>query len=420
MFRKKGEQKGFTLIEVIATLAIIGMLAGVATPVYLNQTKKGREVAAKSAISGVQTKILDSLTATRGAPTEQIAITTTSAVEVSPVTWVAKTAGNVEKFRGTFESSGPVTGTVFTNGSWCVAQQASSGETFVAKSDSPGTIIQGQVCPLTELATGFVLPSGSAATVPSKPSNLVASSPSNNRVDISWGAVTGAVSYTVRLEGKANKNISTLNTNFTDVEQGNHRVDVSAINSHGNRSPWATSNEVQVSTTCAKAGGLANTCVLGDTGPGGGKVFYVDNTAGNGSRYMEAAAAPGWAPPVEPTMEWGLGFCVGRNSGATGTAVGTGSANTTAITTACNVTQAPAAWMAKSYNGGGVSWFLPSKDELNELYTRRAIVGGFASDFYWSSSQNSPPDVWIKRFVDGTQLIDAKDNAYRVRPVRAF
>ena len=41
--------------------------------------------------------------------------------------------------------------------------------------------------------------------------------------------------------------------------------------------------------TCADGGGAANTCIVGDTGPGGGRVFYVDEMAADGSRYMEAA-----------------------------------------------------------------------------------------------------------------------------------
>ncbi len=179
--------------------------------------------------------------------------------------------------------------------------------------------------------------------------------------------------------------------------------------------------------TCANSGGAANSCVVGDTGPGGGKVFYVNNGAAGGSRYMEAAAAatvPAWTAP-DPPLEWGVNVdgtnCTNLDiPGAAGIAVGAGSANTTAITVACTVLQAPAAWAAKNYTGGGVSWFLPSQDELNELYRQRGGVGGFAADYYWSSSQLNANVAWYQYFDDGVQRFDVKGTTLRVRPVRAF
>ncbi len=186
--------------------------------------------------------------------------------------------------------------------------------------------------------------------------------------------------------------------------------------------------------TCAPGGGAANTCVVGDTGPGGGKVFYVNETASTGSRYMEAVSpstTPAWqSGGVDPSLSWGvpsavLGQC-GQLSISTDTAIGTGKANTNQITVtpACDTpTKAPAAWAAKNYTGGGVSWFLPSKDELNELYTQQTVVGGFIPPFdfeYWSSSQNSPGSAWIQSFNNGEQGTGSRDSPFHVRPVRAF
>jgi hypothetical protein len=152
----------------------------------------------------------------------------------------------------------------------------------------------------------------------------------------------------------------------------------------------------QVGTTCATGDGAANTCVLwtaasGDTskniGPGGGRVFYVDPTAGTGSRYMEAAPAT-WSSSSgnDPELEWGTGTCSTSDiPGATGQEVGDGVTNTVAIIDSCpSPGQAPAAWATNNYTGGGVVWFLPSIDELKAFVNSEVVSSGFA---YWSSTQ---------------------------------
>jgi hypothetical protein len=172
-------------------------------------------------------------------------------------------------------------------------------------------------------------------------------------------------------------------------------------------------------------------------------VFYVNDSNATGSRYMEAALS-GWNTGADPALEWGvnIGGVDCRTSditGAVGTAIGTGLANTTAITIACIAAQAPAAWAARNYTGGGLatgSWFLPSQLELNQLcrYASSQVfdaaattctgsstpIGGFAADPYWSSSQFVASRAWIQNFDAGSQFPDNKFNTLNVRPVRAF
>jgi len=102
-----------------------------------------------------------------------------------------------------------------------------------------------------------------------------------------------------------------------------------------------------------------------------------------------------------------------------------GMANTTAIV-ARHVgvdTSTYAAGMADALTFGGQSdWFLPSKDELNEMFKNKSSAGGFASS-YWSSSAhpNSTFSAWGQRFVSGRQFSDSTRFGYLyVRPVRAF
>ncbi len=166
--------------------------------------------------------------------------------------------------------------------------------------------------------------------------------------------------------------------------------------------------------------------VLGDAGPGGGIVFYDAGSMQSWGRFLEAG-------PLLPATEW-CGDDWERDVAGTKDAIGAGAANTELMVAAC---EAGAANTVSDYDGGGkTDWFLPSKDELNELYEQRDTVGGFGlpgndwSSFetYWSSTQSdsSVPQgftdvAWAQDFDGGAQRGDwGKGNVFGVRPVRAF
>ena len=168
-------------------------------------------------------------------------------------------------------------------------------------------------------------------------------------------------------------------------------------------------------------------CVVGDTGPGGGIVFYDAGSTQSWGRYLEAACV-GWqndcdGTTVDPLVEWG---CNGTLiSGAGGQAIGTGEQNTADIVTGCP-TPGIAAHLANDlFLGGQNDWFLPSKDELNEMFTNLhspvTPLGGFSTeDFYMSSSEDDDASAWAQLFDDGVQDNRNKVTTYYVRPVRAF
>ena len=61
---------------------------------------------------------------------------------------------------------------------------------------------------------------------------------------------------------------------------------------------------------------------------------------------------------------------------------------------------------AETHNSGGYDdWFLPSKEELSEMYQvigpGASNVGGFNAGFYFSSTEDSPTRVWIVNFENG-------------------
>ena len=68
----------------------------------------------------------------------------------------------------------------------------------------------------------------------------------------------------------------------------------------------------------------------------------------------------------------------------------------------------------------GDEWRLPTKDELNILYENKDKIGGFASNFYWSSTERASYSAWNQGFANGSQYVDAKKASHDVRAVRAF
>jgi hypothetical protein len=186
----------------------------------------------------------------------------------------------------------------------------------------------------------------------------------------------------------------------------------------------------QVGTTCATGDGAANTCVVwkaasGDTskniGPGGGKVFYVDENAATGSRYMEAAPNTWDGGSADPGIAW----CSNTTTliaGTFGTAIGTGKTNTDNMVAACT---SGAANSVRGYSSPGApagSWSLPSKEELNALNVwslQNPNAGGLTGNRYWSSSQDGATLAWGLSTSAGPGFA-AKDSPLSVRPVRAF
>ena len=160
---------------------------------------------------------------------------------------------------------------------------------------------------------------------------------------------------------------------------------------------------------------LANTddgscIVIGNTYEGG-IIFWLD---GNGGGLI---AATGNQLGGE---EWG---CYGTLiSGADGTAIGTGAQNTIDIEAGCTASGISADICANYTDGTYSDWFLPSKDELNEIKVNlhQQGFGSFNNDYYWSSTEKDINDAWMQSFSDGTQTFWDKLSPLFIIAVRAF
>jgi hypothetical protein len=117
---------------------------------------------------------------------------------------------------------------------------------------------------------------------------------------------------------------------------------------------------------------------------------------------------------------------------ATDTAIGTGEENTIAIIDAQGgIATSYAAGVARAYRGGGFEdWFLPSKNELNQMYLKKeainnttAVVNGgldIADNMYWSSTEKDDGKLWVQNFAYGNQHGYYYGLTYSLRAVRAF
>jgi len=154
---------------------------------------------------------------------------------------------------------------------------------------------------------------------------------------------------------------------------------------------------------------------IGDKGPAGGIVYYDKGSFSDGWRYLEAApASTEW-----DSKEWG-GYRT--TVGGTSIAIGIGEANTERIVSRLESSNYAAKLCADLTYGGYEDWFLPSKDELDKMYSnlKKRGIGGFASAWYWSSLESNANNAWGQSFGNGNQATNAKFGHQRVRASRAF
>jgi len=142
---------------------------------------------------------------------------------------------------------------------------------------------------------------------------------------------------------------------------------------------------------------------------GGGIIFYIDGTGQHGLISATSDQSTG--------AQWG---CYGTSIPGTSTAIGTGQANTTAIVAGCPTIGIAAQICDALVLNGYSDWFLPSKDELNQMYLQKTVVGGCANCYYWSSSEYSANLTWSQYFYNGYQSYISKYVTISVRAVRAF
>jgi hypothetical protein len=127
--------------------------------------------------------------------------------------------------------------------------------------------------------------------------------------------------------------------------------------------------------------------------------------------------------PTDQSSGSGWG-CIGTGTtmGATESGIGYGAANTTAIVNGCAEAGIAARICDDLVLNGYSDWYLPSIDELEQLYLNLYVngIGGFNSAYYWSSTEDDAYGAWKFNFTNGDAYYSFKYDTYYVRAVRAF
>ncbi|MCX6279440.1 MAG: DUF1566 domain-containing protein [Bacteroidetes bacterium] len=160
-------------------------------------------------------------------------------------------------------------------------------------------------------------------------------------------------------------------------------------------------------------GGAATTPPLIGKHYGGGIIFYINETGLRGLIAAESDQSGGAA--------WG---CYGTFI-PTSEAIGTGQTNTTNIVTGCS-DEGIAAKICDAYtvtvDGDTYNdWYLPSYQELFQMYIEKSQIGVFSYGYYWSSTGETL-NAYVQDFFGNgspTSMVKGYDFG-RVRAVRSF
>ena len=209
---------------------------------------------------------------------------------------------------------------------------------------------------------------------------------------------------------------------FTNIQQATSPVQITVA---GNTNPNASSGGYVLATPASATLGW---------GPGGGWVFYDKGYYADGWRYMEAAPNYWNITGTDPSNTWSTTYKLVFGSGGP-VGIGTGKTNTATIVSAYGA-EATAAKTCSTLNFNAYQdWFLPSDDELHEMFTTlhkaSTPLGAFdGAAYYWTSSESINSTAWALLFYDlgggvtpskdTNKVLGEPDRNIRIRPARQF
>jgi len=68
----------------------------------------------------------------------------------------------------------------------------------------------------------------------------------------------------------------------------------------------------------------------------------------------------------------------------------------------------------------GKGWRLPTKDELDEMYNNKDLIGNFVNTNYWSSTEYDSRYAWMQVFIHTSIAITLKEGHINARAVKSI
>jgi hypothetical protein len=210
---------------------------------------------------------------------------------------------------------------------------------------------------------------------------------------------------------------------WTDGNNADLEAELDSLYTHGCMDPLACNfdiNHVYDDFLCSypihgyDCEGNISEYVLGMEAEGG-IVFYIDETGQHGLVAAKEDIGP---------FAWG---CQDMSiSNADAQEIGTGLQNSLDILAQCSETPIASSEALEFENEDYSDWYLPSFDEVQEMYYKIGQgssignKGNFSNSWYWTSSQANTEIAWGFSFNNGTTFNFYKSSAFMIRPVRSF
>ena len=183
-------------------------------------------------------------------------------------------------------------------------------------------------------------------------------------------------------------------------------------------STTSTTSTTTTSTTTTTAAPIPpGTYSVGDYALGG-YVTYILQAGDIGYSPTQQHGLVAGIYDITSQSQWG---CQGLSIPTSGS-IGTGLQNTINIVNACTQSGIAARLCYDYVSGSYSDWYLPSKDELNTIYTSGAPNRAtLPINIYWSSTEGTSGAVaWEQDLEVGPVNLDPKTFGINVRPIRSF